>query len=184
MVKNKTEIENQDHDNLEKSIDELKNQNSTLKKKIFELELEISQLKGGVSDSKKEIPDYKQKDIKSDKALEIKSGKEVKKISKFVKKIKKKEVGMLEEPLTDSPLEEVKQLLRNDQPPLLASTLSSKVLEGPSRRECPVCGNANKSQIYEIVDKTNIILDYPRIFGKKFKCGSCGIFWKLPHTLE
>lgn len=181
MVNNKTEIENQDPDNLEKLIDELKNQNFTLKKKIFELELEISQLKGEVSDSKKEIPDYKQKDIKSDKALEIKSRKEVKKFSKFVKKIKKKEEGMLEEPLTDSPLEEVKQLLRNDQLPLLDK---KPIIEGISRRECPVCGCTNKSQIFEIVDKTNIILDYPRIYGKKFKCGNCGVFWKLPHTLE
>jgi len=162
MVNNKTEIENQDHDNLEKLIDELKNQNSTLKKKIFELELEVSQLK-------------------SNKTLEIKNGKGVKKISKFVKKIKKKGEAKLEEPLTDSPIEEVKALLRNDHPPKLAS---KSIFEGSSRRECPICSNTNKSQIFEIMDKTNIILDYPRIYGKKFKCGSCGNFWKLPHTLE
>ncbi|KKK44658.1 hypothetical protein LCGC14_0870350 [marine sediment metagenome] len=178
MVNNKTEIENQD---LEKLIDELKNQNFTLKKKIFELELEISQLKGEVSDSKKEIPDYKQKDIKSNKALEIKSGKEVKKFSKFVKKIKKKEEGMLEEPLTDSPLEEVKQLLRNDQLPILTN---KPIVEGTSRRECPACGNTQHKSIYEETDKTHVIMDYPRIYGKKSKCGKCGTEWRVPVILE
>ncbi len=181
MVNNKTEIKNQNPDSLEKLIEELKNQNSTLKKRISELELEITQLKGEVSDSKKEIRDIKQKDVKTKKALEIKSEKEAKKFSKLVKKIKKKEETRLEEPLSDSPIEEVKQLFRNDQLPLLDK---KPIIEGISRRECPVCGNTNKSQIYEIGDKTNIILDYPRIYGKKFKCGSCGVFWKLPHTLE
>ncbi|MFX1238125.1 MAG: hypothetical protein ACFFAS_15970 [Promethearchaeota archaeon] len=46
------------------------------------------------------------------------------------------------------------------------------------RRRCPNCGNENKSLIHESVDKGNIILDYPRMYGKKYKCGECGQEWR------
>ena len=32
--------------------------------------------------------------------------------------------------------------------------------------------------IHESIDKTNIILDYPRMYGKKYKCGLCGVMWR------
>jgi hypothetical protein len=32
--------------------------------------------------------------------------------------------------------------------------------------------------IHESTDKTNIILDYPKMYGKKFKCGECGTEWR------
>ena len=37
---------------------------------------------------------------------------------------------------------------------------------------------------YEEIDKKNIVHDYPRIYGKKYKCGKCGGFWKISPTLE
>ena len=46
------------------------------------------------------------------------------------------------------------------------------------RRKCPKCGLEDKLMIHETVDKSNIILDYPRVYGKKYKCGSCGIEWR------
>lgn len=46
------------------------------------------------------------------------------------------------------------------------------------RRVCPKCGNENKMSIHESVDKSNIILDYPRVYGKKYRCGECGIEWR------
>ncbi|MHA1460059.1 MAG: hypothetical protein ACTSO8_01145 [Promethearchaeota archaeon] len=46
------------------------------------------------------------------------------------------------------------------------------------RRRCPKCGIEDKYMIHETVDKSNIILDYPRVYGKKYKCGSCGIEWR------
>ncbi|TXT57985.1 MAG: hypothetical protein BAJALOKI2v1_480013 [Promethearchaeota archaeon] len=46
------------------------------------------------------------------------------------------------------------------------------------RRVCPNCGNENKETIHESVDKSNIILDYPRMYGKKYKCGLCGTEWR------
>ncbi|MFX0041928.1 MAG: hypothetical protein ACFE8L_03350 [Candidatus Hodarchaeota archaeon] len=46
------------------------------------------------------------------------------------------------------------------------------------RRRCPKCGNTNKALIREMPDKTHIILAYPRMYGKKYKCGLCGIEWR------
>jgi hypothetical protein len=46
------------------------------------------------------------------------------------------------------------------------------------RRRCPKCGIEDKAMIHESIDKSNIILDYPRVYGKKYKCGECGIEWR------
>ncbi len=46
------------------------------------------------------------------------------------------------------------------------------------RRVCPKCGNKNKALIREMLDKTTIISAYPRMYGKKYKCGECGNEWK------
>ncbi len=54
--------------------------------------------------------------------------------------------------------------------------LTIEKLEG--RRKCPNCGEENTNMIHESTDKTNIILDYPRIYSKKFRCGRCGVEWR------
>ncbi|TXT67097.1 MAG: hypothetical protein BAJALOKI1v1_180002 [Promethearchaeota archaeon] len=46
------------------------------------------------------------------------------------------------------------------------------------RRICPKCGEENPQMIHESTDKTNIIMDYPRIYSKKYKCGRCGTEWR------
>lgn len=46
------------------------------------------------------------------------------------------------------------------------------------RRSCPKCNNDQKNMLHESVDKGNIIVDYPRMYGKKFKCGKCGCEWR------
>ncbi|TFF93895.1 MAG: hypothetical protein EU544_05220 [Promethearchaeota archaeon] len=46
------------------------------------------------------------------------------------------------------------------------------------RRVCPKCGQDRKHMIHESIDKENIIMDYPRMYGKKYKCGSCGCEWR------
>ena len=56
------------------------------------------------------------------------------------------------------------------------SILTIEKTEG--RRKCPKCGNENKILIHESVDKSNIIMDYPRMYGKKYRCGECGIEWR------
>ncbi|MFX1499518.1 MAG: hypothetical protein ACFFDH_00985 [Promethearchaeota archaeon] len=57
-----------------------------------------------------------------------------------------------------------------------SSILTVDHMEG--RRKCPECGNDNPLMIHESVDKGNIILDYPRMYGKKYRCGECGIEWR------
>ncbi|MCK4481006.1 MAG: hypothetical protein KAV01_10800 [Candidatus Lokiarchaeota archaeon] len=57
-----------------------------------------------------------------------------------------------------------------------SSILTVERIEG--RRKCPECGTDNPIMIHESVDKSNIILDYPRIYGKKYLCGQCGIQWR------
>ncbi len=46
------------------------------------------------------------------------------------------------------------------------------------RRKCPNCGNSNPASIHEKVDKTRIIMESPRMYGKKYICGECGLEWK------
>lgn len=46
------------------------------------------------------------------------------------------------------------------------------------RRSCPSCGLNDKMMIHESTDKTNILLDYPKMYGKKFTCGKCGQMWR------
>ena len=56
------------------------------------------------------------------------------------------------------------------------SILTIEKTEG--RRKCPKCGIEDKNMIHESIDKSNIILDYPRVYGHKYKCGQCGIEWR------
>jgi hypothetical protein len=46
------------------------------------------------------------------------------------------------------------------------------------RRRCPECDIDDPHMIHESVDKSNIILDYPRVYGKKYLCGQCGTQWR------
>ncbi|GAG81005.1 unnamed protein product [marine sediment metagenome] len=57
-------------------------------------------------------------------------------------------------------------------------------MDGESRRMCPSCDNTQHKFIYEETDKTHIMMDYPRIYGKKYKCGQCGTEWRVPVSLE
>jgi len=51
------------------------------------------------------------------------------------------------------------------------------VVEKPlGRRKCPNCNN--EGLIHEIDDKSIILMDYPRIYGKKFSCAECGCEWR------
>ncbi|UCD00429.1 MAG: hypothetical protein JSV23_05920 [Promethearchaeota archaeon] len=45
-----------------------------------------------------------------------------------------------------------------------------------TRRKCPSCGN--DGLIHEVDDKTVIIMDYPKIYGKKYRCGQCSYEWR------
>jgi Zn ribbon nucleic-acid-binding protein len=56
------------------------------------------------------------------------------------------------------------------------SILTIEKIDG--RRKCPKCGNEDKMKIHESTDKSNIILDYPRVYGKMYRCGECGLVWR------
>lgn len=55
---------------------------------------------------------------------------------------------------------------------------SEKIIKETVRRKCPTCLNTSKKYIREFTDKTNVLMQYPRIYGKKFKCGICTTEWK------
>lgn len=59
-----------------------------------------------------------------------------------------------------------------------AGTKVLTISKPTGRRRCPKCGNSDKFMIREMIDKENIILDYPRVYGKKFRCGLCGVEWR------
>jgi len=56
------------------------------------------------------------------------------------------------------------------------SILTIEKIEG--RRRCPECETEDPHMIHESVDKSNVILDYPRVYGKKYLCGNCGVQWR------
>lgn len=72
---------------------------------------------------------------------------------------------------------------------IILETLNSEqivdlVLKGyklPSKyyipRHCPRCGNYNQRMIFEMEDRHLILMDYPRIYGIKCRCGNCGHEW-------
>ncbi len=85
------------------------------------------------------------------------------------------------EPITPTPEKEIvvsSSYFSSDTTPLEMS--KGPIVEGISRRECPICGNNNKALIYENIDRTHIISAYPRLYGKKYKCGNCGREWRIP----
>jgi len=60
----------------------------------------------------------------------------------------------------------------------LLSSYSRNILgagESSGRRKCPSCGD--ETSIHEQVDKKIVLMDYPRIYGKKKYCGKCGFQW-------
>ena len=90
------------------------------------------------------------------------------------------------EPIKEIPVTEVQyetKIPRLEQEVIVSSSVFSQdtvplemgkgpIVEGISRRECPICGNNSKALIHEILDRTHMISAYPRMYGKKYTCGS------------
>lgn len=53
-----------------------------------------------------------------------------------------------------------------------------EIEKSEGRRVCPKCGMDRKNMIHESIDKEIIINDYPKMYGKKYKCGKCGAEWR------
>jgi len=46
------------------------------------------------------------------------------------------------------------------------------------RRQCPNCFNNDRNKIREVIDRENIIMENPNIYGWKYVCGTCGHIWR------
>jgi DNA-directed RNA polymerase subunit M/transcription elongation factor TFIIS len=80
-----------------------------------------------------------------------------------------------------SDIAEVKAVSASSAGPGIPGSKDDSILtieKTDGRRKCPKCGNEDKMKIHETTDKSNIILDYPRVYGKKYKCGECGLEWR------
>jgi hypothetical protein len=76
---------------------------------------------------------------------------------------------------------EIKHEISSSAAPGIPGQLDDSILtieKGEGRRRCPQCDTEDQHMIHESIDKTNIILDYPRVYGKKYKCGKCGAIWR------
>jgi len=89
--------------------------------------------------------------------------------------LKKAETSITTEPSSES-IESVLEIIEDNQ--VLNSYNNGVMLvENPiGRRKCPSCGD--EASIHEVTDKSIILMHYPRIYGKKKYCGSCGYEWK------
>lgn len=62
---------------------------------------------------------------------------------------------------------------------LLIMEKEAPVIESSEGRlRCPNCANFNRRTILELIDKKHLISVYPRIYGKKLRCGKCGFEWR------
>ena len=76
---------------------------------------------------------------------------------------------------------DISQVKASGAAPGIPGRLDTSILtvEAPEgRRKCPECKIDDPHMIHESVDKSNIILDYPRVYGKKFQCGMCSCLWR------
>ncbi|MFX1530791.1 MAG: hypothetical protein ACFFBC_06735 [Promethearchaeota archaeon] len=154
----------------ENLIEQLMQENEALKKRISELEEENDLLKHIDYSYNEPSPPIE---------------KEAKKPMKLFKKIIEKDITESLEPIqveihkAPELLEEQELEIQPDleSPVPMISSSNKPIVEGYSRRQCPHCDNDRHMFIYEEIDKTNIIMAYPRIYGKKYKCGKCGTNW-------
>jgi len=86
-----------------------------------------------------------------------------------------KEVSITEEPM---PEEQIPEEQIPEETPQQAS-ITSTAVSSDSHRKCPSCGNQKKALIHEATDRTHLIVVYPKMYGKKYRCGSCGGEWRI-----
>ncbi|MFW9771099.1 MAG: hypothetical protein ACFFBY_11195 [Promethearchaeota archaeon] len=64
------------------------------------------------------------------------------------------------------------------QRPILNKTEVIKVIieeiKKGIRRQCPNCLNNDRNKIREVIDRENVIMENPNIYGFKYICGMCG----------
>jgi hypothetical protein len=156
-------------------IDILKAENEELKKRIYDLEKENSLLKGKISK-------IEEKPLKQEEIAPIQVNSTYTPAASLeaeeVESISLSEVS-IESPVQESTESHFGSEVSFDihaPVPSLGGT-DKPIIEGYSRRICPHCDNNRQMSIQEKIDKTNILMQYPRIYGKKYMCGLCGTNW-------
>jgi len=170
------------------NLTELENEISRLKEVILNVEKEKWELKAKITEKIVEVEEIPNQDSPLDISNEIKtfieSNEPIKtsttpvhtgytvppiKPKKFRRKTSQKSVKVSVDVPSESPIGDSTSYSVSD---------SEKIIEETVRRKCPTCLNTNKKFIREMVDKSNILMQNPRIYGKKYKCGLCTTEWK------
>ena len=169
-------------DNLEKAIYDLESMNSESQKENKKLTAKLNTVEADRSRLRKF----------EEKASNLK--KEVRTLQKENEELKQKDAVLLaktintmenrkKEPIiiveSEEPLSEEKEGEKIEEPKEIS--LEDEILikeEATRKKVCPNCGVSNKDFIREIDDKTNIIYNHPKIYGKMYRCGQCGTEWR------
>jgi len=167
---------------IEKENEALSKENMDLKSKVVnasELLKENEMYKMKVAELEREIKEYKknQEIFEAEKASLKKTEGDVYVLHKRIDELEIHNRNILEKPASAT----IASAIKSTPPPTKESKIEEvEILENTTdgRRKCPNCGNPNPASIHELDDKTRIIMNYPRMYGKKFKCGECGIEWK------
>lgn len=159
-----TEINDSFPEEKDITIESLQKENAGLRQKIKELQRENVSLREKLTFSEQNQPVF----IEEKKPL---------KLFKEQKEIEIQQPNILEE-------RDLEISSEFESPSVPISSTHKTIIEGHSRRMCPSCDNTQHQSIYEEIDKTHIIMNYPRIYGKKYKCGKCGQEWRVPTSLE
>ncbi|MFW9872436.1 MAG: hypothetical protein ACFFG0_04980 [Candidatus Thorarchaeota archaeon] len=123
--------------------------------------------------------DYKESDAVQLKAESVLEGEdEDDRVAKAIKPELKSEVKEVTPADIKAEISEVKASGAAPGIPGKTDTSIRTVEKVEGRRRCPECFTDDPHMIHESVDKSNIILDYPRVYGKKYLCGACGTQWR------
>jgi hypothetical protein len=180
------------------TIDRLEDENTDLREELAKLKesegapeesigtvQKLIQARHAAMESKEEIGEGETGKMK--KMPEIKSGS----VSELIKRRHSEMEGQegtqssqkpIEKTVIEHEIETVAQPepteIKSESPPIPEEPKISVIETSESRRVCPNCGNQNLRLIREVTDKTRLISPYPRLYGKKFKCGECGAEWR------
>ncbi|MFX0141183.1 MAG: hypothetical protein ACFFDN_46520 [Candidatus Hodarchaeota archaeon] len=80
---------------------------------------------------------------------------------------------------SEQKIESSKPYLEPSQADLSFNSYDGNILlmkDTVGRKKCPNCGN--EGLIHEMDDKSMILMDYPKIYGKKNCCSQCGFEWR------
>ncbi|MHA1987793.1 MAG: hypothetical protein ACW98D_14250 [Promethearchaeota archaeon] len=166
-----TEIKESPQGDNEKTIERLRNENADLRRRIKEYQKENASLREQLLYSE-------------EKPTVTKEEKKPLKLFKKQKKAEKPDMTVEPKESVGHKITELDISSEFESPSVPLSTTHKSIIDGDSRRMCPGCDNTRHQFIYEETDKTHILMDYPRIYGKKYKCGKCGQEWRIPTSLE